>query len=221
MTLLSPDRRDLILAIPKTGGSARRHHLLRKGWHELTFKAQHHRLADIPRLFGLDLKSLRHIFAIIRDPWARELSHWAHAHQSVNVGLMGGLGKQIARRHDTVNTFVQDWRGTPLWYYERGWYNEFYGHTGDGTWDEYARCDGYRYWITQHDGTIPDNVVIIPVKQQDEILSEHTGRRIEIPHMNGSKHATPAEAYNQDGWSAVEDMYWWTLTHYKEACDAH
>lgn len=218
MTLMSPNRRELMLAIPKTGGAARRMYFPKHGWFELKCKAQHHRLCDIERIFGIDPAACSRIYAVVRDPYEREISHYAHANQTDNEK---GLGKKAAVAHESVNTWLWDWRGTPLWYYERGWYHDLYQHTADGSLEEYAALDGYRYWIMNRDGTIPDNVMAIPLRRQNEVLSECLGWEVEVPRINTSKHGNREEELDEHGADAVRRIYEWSFSHLKEALNGN
>ena len=206
MTLLSPDKRTLLLHVPRTGGTARKRLLRKMGWTPCIYKAQHHRLCDVQQMLGIDLQSLNNIVCVIREPAERELSHWRWAWKSKQSS---GPQFKFPTQHNTPDDFIADWRCHPIGYYERGWHTTHYQHAAPATLETAIAAGGYRYWL-QCDNAYQLPIRIVLLEQQNEYFTDLCGSWVKFPREHSSDGSQQNAAFTRRGLDIVRRMYSWT-----------
>lgn len=170
----------LFVHIPKTGGTSVREWL----WQHLPgvrgqkpetmpggadtagMPIGHVPLRDIEHFTGRSPSSFRRIIAILRDPYAQQLSQWRFWRERYAIGQRHPHDLTAAA-HPTMDS----WLGDPncdfhLWYNLRIAPENHRAIEGKIV-EDYAGFAGYyKYWITV-DGRIPDNVRVIRLEDID------------------------------------------------------
>ena len=202
-TLFNPELNTLIMHVPRTGGKARGRALAEHGFHSA---GGHLRLCDLKRLKGIDPAKIDKIICVIRHPAARELSQWMFSQNG--HPLFGPV-------YDNVNDYVQDWKSTPLWFYERGWHRNRYREAewNAGSMEEMERTGYYPYWLAI-DGMIPSNVSVVNLWDQGMVFDELLDAHVDIPVMNDTAHGAWPDYFNDAGLDQLRRLYGWAIKYH-------
>ena len=182
MTLLSPDKKTIILHVPRTGGTGRRAALRKKGYRVLREGSFHCRLHDLWRVHDICPETAERVVIFVRDPAQRELSMWNWAREQ---GFSGDQMK-FPRMHDDPNGYLSDPRCGPAQWYERYFRQGYYNHDTEVTYDEHVNKHGYHYWCRFDGEPVMGNVDVVWLECQDAYLSKLIGESVEVPMLNGA-----------------------------------
>lgn len=213
MATLTVNNRWLFLHVPKCGGTAIRRALKAHGFSvkEHYPRTGHVRLNDVQHLCGVNPESLQ-VVAVIRNPYARELSHWLYE-KTCAKGNGPDHRFAHAARHETVNSYVSDPLCKFTYYYEQEWYPKLYQPRTDPL--AFIEQTGYyRYWL-DYQGNLPRWLRVLRLENIDAELSEVMGRRIHVERANQTRHGEPLDYFDEEGKAVVRRLYWWSFReHY-------
>lgn len=216
MGLLAADGKIAFVHIPKCGGWSVKTWLcqafgLDDSNPQALVKAQgfpigHVRLADFPHYLKRDLDSFECIIAIVRDPYARELSQWKFWWERRAKGN-GHVHDIVAGQYNNLTDFLQDPRGQ-----FHVWYKQHHEHPPPEQRIQYRDVGGfYRYFLDP----FPDNLEIVRLEDLARDLPPLVqpfvdGDLPELPHMNASSHpGETAKWYTPEGVRIVNERYEW------------
>lgn len=215
MSTLQVNNRWLFTHIPKCGGTAIERALRHAGFNVKSFypRTGHVRVADLWKLCQVSPE--RHeVVAVIRNPYARELSHWLYERGQANGCKPEKHRFGYAARHDSVCSYVTDPDCKFTNYYERDWYPNLYQPRKDPL--KFIEETGYyRYWLMDN-GEIPGKLRILHLERIDAELSDLLEEEIRVEPQNTTEHGEPLGYFDAPSRAAVERMYWWAFEgHYK------
>lgn len=205
MICISPE--NLILHIPKCGGMAV-NGAKPSGYMQ---DSGSWALRDIERRTGRALGTFRRIVAVIRCPYARELSHYEFCKWK---------GLERGTQHKTLDSFVMDPLAHFPGYYwgqlnddhQRQGYCPHWPIEDPGAYIEQHGC--YRWWVAVG-GKIPESVRIVRLERVNEELSEATGHKWKVR----KHHVTPykgtwQEQMGSEARAQVRRMYRWAFENF-------
>jgi len=195
----------VFIHIPKTGGTAVKKALWdnvpgmkgqmpallgspeadRKPTKENPFPIGHIPLRDVERLLGRPAKSWKAVVAVVRNPYAQQVSQYLFWHDRYQRG-----GRHEHDLAASAYPSIHGWLEDPRCDFHR-WYNlQIHPSTMiENPQNLYRGFAGtYLWWVTSQSGTVPPNLVLL---QQEDLRSQfaaftadHLGEPITLPEVN-------------------------------------
>lgn len=210
----------LFIHIPKTGGWSCKNWLKANvpgikmpDEHENPFPIGHIPLRDIERFSGRKPGDFEKIVAVVRDPYAQQLSQWQFWRDRYARG-----GRHP---HDLIAAMypsLMHWLLDPNSDFHV-WYEETIGDRTKTTAKKLGYQDFggfYPYWLANEDNTFPDNLELVRFEQLEAfpgMFADYVeGEPGEMKHLNpGPKTGDTKEYYNAVAVQIVERKFRWAF----------
>ncbi len=211
----------LFIHIPRCGGTSITDYLEQTipGMTRDGLPIGHIRLQDIEALTGRMPSSFDKIIAVVRDPFAAEVSAYDFS-VSIVLNGRGQAWHRFAAAHPSVSEAAIDPMCKMHGYYESQWMAEHYPNsqrTRSQLAEYVTRVGVFRYWIDV-DGEIPDNVEVIRLEEKEQIAAATELYRTYDTLLKRLNRSTDGpgtrQIFTPAARNAIEDNYRWTIDNF-------